>query len=59
MQVNDEVQHLIQMQKTAAEIREYSRKENGMKLLKDDGIEKIKSGRTTIDEVFRISSGVD
>lgn len=56
MLVNDVVQRLVQQCKTSAEIRDYSRLENGMKLLKEDGIEKIKRGRTTIDEIFRISS---
>ncbi len=56
MLVNDEVQRLIQQRKSSAEIREYSRIENSMKLLKEDGIKRIKAGRTTIDEIVRISA---
>jgi general secretion pathway protein E len=38
-----------------ADLREHARR-LGMKTLRADGMEKVKSGTTTLDEVFRVTA---
>jgi general secretion pathway protein E len=54
MEINDHLRSLIQRQCNAAEIRTEARSK-GMKLLREDGLEKILAGSTTVDEVVRVS----
>jgi general secretion pathway protein E len=52
--VDDEVRASIQRQANASAIREAARR-RGMKLLGDDGLDKIAACQTTVEEVLRIS----
>ncbi len=52
MEVNSDIQRMILVGTNASEIREAS-KEQGMITLRESGLEKIRSGVTTIDEVMR------
>lgn len=53
--VNEKVRDGIQKRENATTIREIAQS-NGMKLLRDDGIERILSGQTTIEEVIRVTT---
>lgn len=55
MEVTPTIQHLILSGASAVEIREKA-KEEGMITLRESGLEKIRSGLTTIDEVVRETS---
>src|SRR5690606_10282318 len=52
--VNDPIRSQIQVQANATQSRETAAT-HGMHLLRDDGLEKILAGRTTIDEVVRVT----
>ena len=52
--VGDEIQSRINRRSTAAEIKSVAR-ERGMKELRSDGLEKILSGQTTVQEVKRVT----
>jgi len=54
--INDEIQHMIFDKKPVAELRHHAR-EMGMRSLREDGLRKILSGMTTIDEVLRVTMG--
>jgi general secretion pathway protein E len=54
MMVDDEIRRLIQARANASEIRS-SGVARGMGLLRADGIEKVIAGRTTVEEVLRVS----
>ena len=54
MMVDDEIKNLIIAKKQSEEIRK-SALAKGMISLQDDGIEKIKQGRTTVEEVLRVT----
>ncbi|HEX5444172.1 MAG TPA: hypothetical protein VFW87_10105 [Pirellulales bacterium] len=51
---DDAVRSQIQSQANASQIRDAA-VARGMRLLRDDGIRKILTGQTTIDEVVRIT----
>ncbi|MEA3346845.1 MAG: type II secretion system ATPase GspE [Candidatus Auribacterota bacterium] len=53
--VNDEIRKMIYQKVTAHVVRQRAR-ELGMKTLREDGIRKVLSGITTLDEVFRITA---
>lgn len=55
--IDEEIQTQIQTRANAAEIRRTARK-RGMKLLVEDGLQKVKNGKTTIEEVRRVSMKV-
>ncbi len=55
--LNDELRSLIAHKATTTEIRERA-KEFGFKSLREDGLEKIRSGMTTVQEVVRITQPV-
>ena len=57
MQMTPEISRLTIEQADANRIREAARKD-GMTLLLQDGIEKIKEGLTTIDEVLSVAANV-
>jgi len=55
MMITENIKELIGKNATTNLLREQAIKE-GMKLLKDDGFEKIRQGITTIDEIVRVAS---
>jgi len=54
MEVNEELQRLIVRNSEANDLRVIARK-NGMKTLREDGLEKVLAGVTTIEEVLRVT----
>ncbi len=54
--VNDEIQKMIFDKLPVSEMREHAR-ELGMRTLREDGLRKIISGMTTIEEVMRVTMG--
>ncbi len=54
LKVDENVQSLIQTRANAAQVRNAARA-GGMKLLREDGMEKIIAGQTTVAEVVRVS----
>ncbi len=54
--INDEIQHMIFEKKPVSELRHHAR-EMGMRTLREDGLRKIMSGMTTIEEVLRVTMG--
>ena len=54
--VNDEIQKMIFDKLPVAELREHAR-ELGMRTLREDGMRKIGSGMTTVEEVLRVTMG--
>jgi general secretion pathway protein E len=55
--VNDDIQRLVLRGSDANQLRQTAR-QNGMRTLLEDGIEKIKAGVTTISEVLRVTQEV-
>lgn len=53
--VTDEIKSLMMNQATMQEIKKHV-KDSGVRFLVDDGLEKVKQGYTTIDEVLRVAS---
>jgi len=53
MTTNDEIAELIVRRAPLADIREAA-KANGMRELREDGLEKVLAGITTIDEVRKV-----
>jgi type IV pilus assembly protein PilB len=54
--VNDEVRHMIFERVSASELRTKAR-QLGMRTLREDGIRKVVSGMTTLQEVLRVTMG--
>jgi len=54
--IADEVQKMIFDKKPANELRARGR-ELGMRTLREDGLRKVMSGMTTLDEVLRVTMG--
>ncbi len=54
--IGDEAQRMIYQKVPAAQLRERAR-ELGMRTLREDGLRKISSGMTTIEEVLRVTMG--
>jgi general secretion pathway protein E len=52
--IDDTVRKMLTSKASAAEIKHYAISQ-GMKTLFDDGLEKVKAGRTTLDEVLRVT----
>jgi general secretion pathway protein E len=52
---NDEIRRLVQQRAAASEIEQASRR-SGMQTLGEDGLAKVLEGRTTIQEVLRVST---
>jgi general secretion pathway protein E len=52
--VDEEVRRLILKNADSGEIREAARA-GGMATLLEDGIEKVRQGRTTLSELFRVT----
>jgi len=55
---NDEIREMIVKRLSSQEIREAARR-HGMKLLREDGLNKVREGITTISEVVRITHGYE
>jgi len=55
---NDEIREMVVKRLSSYEIRDAARR-NGMKLLREDGLNKVKEGITTISEVVRITHGYE
>lgn len=54
MVINDTIKEAIVNKKDAAQIRDLGVK-NGMKLMIEDGMEKVRSGLTTLEEILRVT----
>ena len=54
MTLSEEVKKLI-LQKTSAGVLREAAVRGGMKVLREDGLEKARKGITSLSEVFRIS----
>ncbi len=54
--ISDEVQNLIYKQLSSAELRQKAR-EMGMRVLREDGLRKVISGITTLEEVLSVTMG--
>ncbi|MFA5335659.1 MAG: ATPase, T2SS/T4P/T4SS family [Candidatus Omnitrophota bacterium] len=55
---NDEIREMIVKRLSSYEIRDAARR-HGMKLLREDGLNKVREGITTISEVIRITHGYE
>jgi len=55
--MNDEIKNMVTAKASATEIKNKAVK-SGMRLLYEDGIEKVKKGVTTIEEVLRVTEEV-
>ncbi len=55
-EITDEVRHMVYSQVSSADLRHKAR-ELGMRTLREDGIRKVLSGHTTLEEVFRVTMG--
>jgi type IV pilus assembly protein PilB len=56
LQIDDNIREMLLARKTSMEITRYAQKNQGMKLLFDDVIDKMKGGEITLTEVFRVAS---
>jgi len=56
LQIDDNIRDMILKRKTSMEITRYAQKNQGMKLLFDDVVDKMCVGETTLTEVFRVAS---
>ncbi len=56
LQIDDNIRDMILKRKTSMEITRYAQKNQGMKLLFDDVVDKMCAGETTLTEVFRVAS---
>jgi type IV pilus assembly protein PilB len=54
MVVNEEIRKLVLERAPADQIAQVAL-QNGMRRLRDDGLEKVKQGRTSIAEVVRVT----
>ena len=54
MFISDEIKTLVDGRHSAAEIRKVAI-EQGMKTLREDGLEKVRHGVTTLEEVLRVT----
>ena len=56
LQIDDNIHDMILKRKTSMEINRCAQKNQGMKLLFDDVVDKMCEGQTTLTEVFRVAS---
>jgi len=56
LEIDNTLQRMIIEEKPVAEVREYALEEELMKTLRMDGINKVMSGMTTVEEVLRTTS---
>ena len=55
-EVSDDIRHMVYDKLSASELRKYAR-ENGMRTLREDGVRKVASGLTSVEEVMRVTMG--
>jgi len=53
--IDDEIKYMIMNEKSSNDIRKYAL-EKGMAFLVDDGLQKVKEGQTTTEEVLRVAT---
>ncbi|MDD4351814.1 MAG: hypothetical protein PHU71_02430, partial [Candidatus Gracilibacteria bacterium] len=58
LDINKEIQRMIMQEKPPVDIYEYARQQ-GMLSLREDGVLKILAGKTTIEEVLRVTADSD
>jgi type II secretory ATPase GspE/PulE/Tfp pilus assembly ATPase PilB-like protein len=56
LQIDDTIRDMLLKRKTSMDITRYAQKNQGMKLLFDDVVDKMNLGETTLTEVFRVAS---
>jgi type IV pilus assembly protein PilB len=56
LQIDDNIRDMLLKKSTSDEITRYAQKNQGMKLLFDDVVDKMCTGETTLTEVFRVAS---
>ena len=56
LQIDDNIRDMLLKRKTSSDITRYAQKNQGMKLLFDDVVDKMCAGETTLTEVFRVAS---
>ena len=56
MLIKDNIKEAILQGASALELRELGRK-NGMQTLREAGLQKIREGMTTVEEVLRVTTG--
>jgi len=56
LQIDDQIRDMLLRKCTYAEISRYAQKNQGMKLLFDDVVDKMIAGETSLTEVFRVAS---
>ena len=56
LQIDDHVRDMLLKRSTSIEISRYAQRNQGMKLLFDDVVDKMCAGETTLAEVFRVAS---
>lgn len=54
LEINDDIRKLIMARANAAQIQQQAQKQ-GMSLMIEDGINKVKNGMTTIEEIIRVT----
>ncbi len=54
--IDDQIRDMIMRKASSDEIKDYAVKKVGMKTLRDNAIENLVLGRTTLEEVFRVTS---
>lgn len=54
--IDDNIRDMLLKRKTSVDITHYAQKNQGMKLLFDDVVDKMNAGETTLTEVFRVAS---
>ncbi len=57
MEPDDEIRRMVVSNESSNVIAQYARS-RGMKTLKEDGLEKVLAGITTLDEVLRVTQDV-
>jgi type II secretory ATPase GspE/PulE/Tfp pilus assembly ATPase PilB-like protein len=55
--MNDEIKGMVAAKQTAGEIKKKAR-EAGMRTLFEDGLEKVKAGLTTVEELLRVTEEI-
>jgi type IV pilus assembly protein PilB len=56
LQIDDQIRDMLLKKSTSVEITRYAQKNQGMKLLFDDVVDKMCAGETSLTEVFRVAS---
>jgi len=56
LQIDDAIREMLLKRKSSADIAHYAQKNQGMKLLFEDVIDKMCLGETSLTEVFRVAS---